>query len=65
MTQIRHMPRKSPLKLDKKPQFERFIDAAKKVGAAESDEGLPDAIRKMAYTSGGSKKPAAKPIHRP
>jgi hypothetical protein len=56
MTQIRHMPRKSPLKPDEKPQFEHFIDAAKKVGAAESDEGLPDAIRKMAYTSGRFEK---------
>jgi hypothetical protein len=42
------MPRKSPPKPDEKPQFERFIDAAKKVGAAETDEGLPVAIRKVA-----------------
>jgi hypothetical protein len=58
------MPRKSPSRPDEKPQFERFIEAAKKVGAAETDEGLPDAIRKMANTSDGS-KPLAKAIHRP
>jgi hypothetical protein len=42
------MPRKSPPKPDEKPQFERFIEAAKTVGAADTDEGLPGLIRKVA-----------------
>jgi hypothetical protein len=44
------MPRKSPAKPDEKPQFERFIAAAQKVEAAETDEGLPSTIRKIAAT---------------
>lgn len=42
------MPRKLPPKPDEKPQFERFIEAAKQVGAAETDEGLTVAIRRVA-----------------
>jgi hypothetical protein len=42
------MPRKSPPQSDEKPQFERFIEAAKKAEAAETDEGLANAIRKVA-----------------
>jgi hypothetical protein len=41
------MPAPKPKK-DEKPQFERFIEAAKKAEAGESDEGLTDAIRKVA-----------------
>lgn len=42
------LPRKLPPQPHEKPQFERFIEAAKKVGAAEIDEGLAQAIRKVA-----------------
>jgi hypothetical protein len=42
------MPRKSPPKPDEKPQLERFLEAAKEHGAAETDAGLTDAIRKIA-----------------
>jgi hypothetical protein len=42
------LPRKLPPKPDEKPQIERFIEAAKEVGAAETDEGLSDAIRRVA-----------------
>jgi hypothetical protein len=42
------MPRKLPPKIDEKPQFERFIEAAKKAEAAETDEGLINTIRRVA-----------------
>ncbi len=42
------MPRKNPPKPDEKPQFERFIEAAKRIEAAETDEGLSAAIKKVA-----------------
>jgi hypothetical protein len=53
------MPRKSPPKADEKPQFERFIEAAKTVGAADTDDALAATIRKVAAPkrptpSGGS-----------
>jgi hypothetical protein len=34
------MPRKHPPKPDEKPQFERFLEAAKKIEAGETDRGL-------------------------
>jgi hypothetical protein len=53
------MPRKHPPKSDEKPQFERFIETAKKIGAAKTDKGLGDTIRKIAPA-----KPSA-PLPRP
>jgi hypothetical protein len=45
------MPRKSPPKSDEKPQFERFIEAAKEIGAANSDKDLSATIRKLAHAN--------------
>jgi hypothetical protein len=42
------MPRKLPPKQDEKPQFERFIEAAKQAEAAETDADLSDVIRRVA-----------------
>jgi hypothetical protein len=42
------MPRRLPPKPGEKPQFERFIDAAKKSGAADTDEGLAGVVRAIA-----------------
>jgi hypothetical protein len=42
------MPRKHPPKPDEKPQFERFLEAAKNIGAAQTDEELPTVIRRVA-----------------
>jgi hypothetical protein len=47
------------LKKDEKPQFERFIDAAKRAEAAETDAQLKDAIRKIAR-SPATKQPKEK-----
>jgi len=40
------MPAKKP-KLDEKPQFERFIETAREIGAAETDEGLERELEKV------------------
>jgi hypothetical protein len=45
------MPRKSPPKADEKPQFERFIEAARHVEAEETDAALANSIRKIATVS--------------
>ena len=42
------MPRKLPRAPNEKPQIERFAEAAKLVGAAETDEHLATAIRQVA-----------------
>jgi hypothetical protein len=42
------MPPRKPTPPDEKPQFDRFIDAARQIGAAETDEALDRAIRKIA-----------------
>jgi hypothetical protein len=42
------MPRKLPPKSGEKPQFERFIEAAEKIGAGKTDQGLLDVVRKVA-----------------
>jgi hypothetical protein len=52
------MPRKLPPKSDEKPQFERFIETATQISAAETDEGLADTVRKIA-TSKHPPLPAA------
>ena len=45
------MPKRSPPNPNQKPQFERFIEAAKQVEADETDKCLTDAIRKIAKTN--------------
>jgi len=42
------MPKKSPPKPDEKPQFERFLEAAKEIDAAKTDADLCDTIRRVA-----------------
>ena len=42
------MPKKSPPKPHEKPQLERFTETAKQIGAAETDESLPNTIRAIA-----------------
>ena len=51
------MPRKSPPKPDEKPQFERFLEAAKEIGAAETDAALPNIIKRLSPHADGSTKP--------
>lgn len=41
------MPARKP-RPDEKPQFERFIETARQIGAAETDEVLDRAVRKIA-----------------
>lgn len=43
------MPRKSPPKADEKPQIERFIEAATRVGADETDAQLVPTIQAVAH----------------
>ena len=54
------MPRKSPPKPDKKPQFERFIEVAKEIGAGVTDEGLTSVIRRIAKTEQPAKPTSKK-----
>lgn len=42
------MPARKPPLPDEKPQFDRFIEAARQIGAGETDEALERAIRKIA-----------------
>ncbi len=42
------MPARKPPPPDEKPQFERFIETARQIGAAETDSALDRAIRKIA-----------------
>lgn len=41
------MPARKP-KPDEKPQFERFLETVRQVGAAETDEALERVIKKIA-----------------
>jgi hypothetical protein len=41
------MPARKPRPKDEKPQFERFIETARKVEAGETDEMLERAIEKI------------------
>ena len=41
------MPARKPRPSDEKPQFERFLDAAREHEAAETDEGLEEVLRKV------------------
>jgi hypothetical protein len=42
------MPARKPPPPDEKPQFERFIETARQIGAAETDDMLERAITKIA-----------------
>ncbi len=42
------MPARKPRPKDEKPQFERFVETARKVEADETDEMLDRIIRKIA-----------------
>lgn len=42
------MPARKPPQPDERPQFDRFIEAARRIGAAETDEALERAIEKIA-----------------
>lgn len=48
------MPARKP-KPDEMPQFERFIETARQLGADETDEALDRAVRKIA----SQRQPAA------
>jgi hypothetical protein len=50
------MPAKKP-KLDEKPQSERFIEAAREVGADETKEGFEKAIQKILMPHPKPEKP--------
>ena len=41
------MPARKPPPPDEKPQFERFLETALEIGAAETDEGLDVVLRKV------------------
>jgi hypothetical protein len=41
------MPARKPPPPDEKPQFERFLETAREIGAAETDEGLDTVLRKV------------------
>jgi len=41
------MPARKPPPPDEKPQFERFLETAREIGAAETDEGLDAVLRKV------------------
>jgi len=41
------MPARKPRPKDEKPQFERFIETVRKVGADETDETLDRVIRQI------------------
>jgi hypothetical protein len=42
------MPARKPRPKDEKPQFERFVETVRQVGADETDETLDRVIRKIA-----------------
>jgi hypothetical protein len=54
------MPARKPPKPDEKPQFERFIEAAKEIGAAETDKGLATVVRRVARSHAPIQKVASK-----
>jgi hypothetical protein len=41
------MPARKPRPIDERPQFERFLETARKIGAAETDDGLENILRKV------------------
>ena len=42
------MPAKKPPSPDEKPQFERFLETARQIGASETDEALGQAVERLA-----------------
>lgn len=56
------MPARKPRPPDEKPQFERFLEAAREHGAAETDEGLDEVLRKVIKPK--EVTPLAPPSHR-
>jgi hypothetical protein len=42
------MPPRKPPQPDEKPQFERFIETARQIGASETDEALERVINTIA-----------------
>ena len=42
------MPARKPPSPDEKPQFERLIETARQIGAAETDDALERTIEKIA-----------------
>jgi hypothetical protein len=53
------MPAKKP-KPDEKPQRERFIEAAREIGADETQEGFEKAFKRVVPTETDQKSPVAK-----
>ena len=54
------MPARKPRPPDEKPQFERFLETVRQVGAAETDEALEHAMDKLVpprRPKRGSEKP--------
>jgi hypothetical protein len=51
------MPARKPPPPDEKPQFERFLETAREVGAAETDDGLEEIARKVIVPKVGGSKP--------
>jgi hypothetical protein len=45
------MPRKLPPKPGEKPQFERFLETARQIGAEDTDAVLKNTVRKVAHSS--------------
>jgi hypothetical protein len=41
------MPAPKPRPAEEKPQFERFLEAVKKIGASETDEALGQAVERI------------------
>jgi hypothetical protein len=41
------MPAPKPRPTDEKPQFERFLETARQIGAAETDEALERVIERL------------------
>ena len=57
------MPARKPRPKDEKPQFERFLETARKVGADETDEALERVIRKIAPASPSKSQQRASENH--
>ncbi len=49
------MPAKKP-KADEKPQRERFVEAAREIGADETERGFERAFKKIVTSSSSSEK---------
>jgi hypothetical protein len=51
------MPARKPRPKDERPQFERFVETARNVGADETDEALETAIKKISLERRPAKAP--------